>query len=54
MYLKDISLSGNAPTLYASTMEYMHGMEGNIVMVNGQVNPVMAMRDRPGPAAGGS
>ena len=44
MYLKDISLSGNAPTAYTSTMEYMNGKEGNIVMINGQVNPVMTMR----------
>jgi len=44
MYLKDISLNGNAPTAYTSTMEYMHGKEGNIVMINGLVNPVMTMR----------
>lgn len=39
MMLKDITLSGAEPAPHTSTMEYMHGMEGNTVMVNGQVNP---------------
>ncbi|MEN6439666.1 MAG: multicopper oxidase family protein [Syntrophobacter sp.] len=44
MVLKDISLSGADPALHASMMDYMHGMEGNIIMVNGQVNPVLPVK----------
>jgi FtsP/CotA-like multicopper oxidase with cupredoxin domain len=44
MVLKDITLSGGLPEAYTSTMEYMHGKEGNLVMVNGQVNPVLPIR----------
>jgi len=46
MTLKDIDLSGSEPAPYAMMMDYMHGKEGNIVMVNGQVNP--ELRIRPG------
>lgn len=42
--LKDITLSGSSPAPYTSTMEYMHGKEGDTIMVNGQVNPVMYIR----------
>lgn len=42
MVLKDISLSNNAPA--AHTMDdYMNGKEGDTMMVNGQVNPVLNM-----------
>ncbi len=44
MVIKDISLSGSQPTAYSSTMDYMKGKEGSIVMVNGQVNPVLQVR----------
>ncbi len=44
LVLKDIALSGVAPEPYTSTMDYMHGKEGNVVMVNGMVNPVLAIR----------
>jgi FtsP/CotA-like multicopper oxidase with cupredoxin domain len=44
MVLKDLTLSGSAPEPYTSTMEYMHGKEGNLVMVNGQVNPVLKIQ----------
>jgi FtsP/CotA-like multicopper oxidase with cupredoxin domain len=44
MILKDIALSGDAPEPYASTMDFMRGKEGNTVMVNGQVNPVLPIR----------
>ena len=37
--LKDISLSGSEPTLTARTWTTCTGVEGNTVMVNGQVNP---------------
>lgn len=46
LMLKDITLSNGVPAPYTSTMEYMHGKEGNMVMVNGQVNPVL--KTRPG------
>ncbi len=43
MILKDIGLQGNMVDPY--TMEnYLRGKEGNIVMVNGQVNPVLPIR----------
>ncbi len=41
MFLKDITLSGNVPQPYTSMMDYMHGKEGSLIMVNGQVNPVL-------------
>ena len=44
MILKDIALSGADPEPYASTMDFMHGKEGNTVMVNCQVNPVLSIR----------
>ncbi len=42
--IKDITLSGTEPEPYTSVTEYMHGKEGNTVMVNGQVNPVLSIR----------
>lgn len=44
LILKDLTLSGSAPAPYTSLMEYMQGKEGNAVMVNGQVNPVLPIR----------
>jgi len=44
MVIKDITLSGNAPEPYTSMMDYMHGKEGNTVMINGQVNPVLNIK----------
>jgi FtsP/CotA-like multicopper oxidase with cupredoxin domain len=44
MVIKDITLSGSAPEPYISQMDYMHGKEGNLVMVNGQVNPVLNIK----------
>ncbi|MEK6742010.1 MAG: multicopper oxidase family protein [Nitrospirota bacterium] len=44
LILKDITLSGSAPEPYTSMMDYMHGKEGDIVMVNGQVNPLLPIR----------
>ncbi len=46
MVLKDISLVGSDPAPHDTMMDYMHGLEGNIIMVNGQVNPVL--RSMPG------
>jgi FtsP/CotA-like multicopper oxidase with cupredoxin domain len=37
--LKDISLSGAVPAPHSMMQNYMQGKEGDIVMVNGQVNP---------------
>ena len=44
MMIKDITLSGNQPAPYSSTMDYMRGKEGSIIMINGQVNPVLNIR----------
>jgi FtsP/CotA-like multicopper oxidase with cupredoxin domain len=44
LFLKDISLSGGAPAPYTTTMDYMRGKEGDTVLVNGQVNPVLPIR----------
>jgi FtsP/CotA-like multicopper oxidase with cupredoxin domain len=44
LVLKDISLSGGAPAPYDSILDYVMGKEGNLVMVNGRVNPVLAIR----------
>lgn len=44
LFLKDISLSGSEPEAYTSIMDYMHGKEGNTVMVNGLVNPVLPIK----------
>ncbi len=43
MVLKDISLVGSDPAPHDTMMDYMHGLEGNIIMVNGQVNPVLSV-----------
>jgi FtsP/CotA-like multicopper oxidase with cupredoxin domain len=43
MVLKDISLSGSAPAAYTMD-DYMNGKEGNVMMVNGKVNPVLTMK----------
>ena len=44
LMLKDVSLSGGTPTPYDSILDYVMGKEGNLIMVNGQVNPVLAIR----------
>lgn len=44
LVVKDITLTGTNPEPYSSMMDYMHGKEGKIVMVNGQVNPVLNIR----------
>jgi FtsP/CotA-like multicopper oxidase with cupredoxin domain len=44
LVLKDITISGGVPAPYTSQMEFMQGKEGDTVMVNGQVNPVLTMR----------
>ena len=41
--LKDISLGGSEPAAHDSQMDYMHGLEGGTVMVNGLVNPRLAI-----------
>jgi FtsP/CotA-like multicopper oxidase with cupredoxin domain len=43
MVLKDISLSGGAPAAHTGS-DFMNGKEGDTMMVNGKVNPVLAMR----------
>jgi FtsP/CotA-like multicopper oxidase with cupredoxin domain len=44
LVLKDLTVSYGTPAPYTSTMQYMQGMEGNTVMVNGQVNPVLSAK----------
>jgi FtsP/CotA-like multicopper oxidase with cupredoxin domain len=44
MVLKDITLTGADPEPYTMMNEYMRGKEGNTIMVNGQVNPVLPAR----------
>lgn len=44
LVLKDITISNGYPAPYTSLMEFMHGKEGDTVMVNGQVNPVLNIR----------
>jgi FtsP/CotA-like multicopper oxidase with cupredoxin domain len=44
LILKDLRLTGREPEPYTSLMDYKIGKEGNIVMVNGQVNPVLPIR----------
>jgi FtsP/CotA-like multicopper oxidase with cupredoxin domain len=44
LILKDIALSGTNPAPHSMMSDYMHGKEGNTVMVNGQVNPRLYMR----------
>jgi len=39
LVLKDITLSGSEPEPHSMMRDYMHGKEGNVIMVNGQVNP---------------
>lgn len=44
MVLKDLTIANKLPAPYASTMDYMRGKEGNLVMVNGRINPVLSIR----------
>ena len=44
MLLKDIGLSGADPAPHSSMMDFMMGKEGNIVTVNGQVNPRLTIK----------
>jgi FtsP/CotA-like multicopper oxidase with cupredoxin domain len=44
LVLKDVALSGSAPAPYSMMSEYMHGKEGGVVTVNGQLNPVLGIR----------
>lgn len=39
MVLKDLTLVGNVPAPHDSMMDYMRGLEGDTVMINGTVNP---------------
>jgi FtsP/CotA-like multicopper oxidase with cupredoxin domain len=44
LVLKDLTLNGANPAPHASNMDYMQGKEGGTIMVNGQVNPVLACK----------
>lgn len=39
LVLKDITISNGSPAPHSSMMDYMNGKEGDVVMVDGQVNP---------------
>lgn len=43
MVLKDITISSGVPAAHSSS-DMMNGKEGNTMMVNGKVNPVLAMK----------
>ncbi len=45
LILKDIALDGGEPAPHAMMHDYMHGKEGDIVMVNGQVNPRLYLQN---------
>jgi FtsP/CotA-like multicopper oxidase with cupredoxin domain len=42
--LKDLTLVSGAPAPYEMLRDYMHGKEGELVTVNGQVNPYLPFR----------
>ncbi len=44
LILKDITLSGSEPAPHSMMRDFMHGKEGNVIMVNGQVNPRLYMK----------
>lgn len=44
LVLKDITITSGAPASHSTMMDYMQGKEGNVVMVNGQVNPRLYMK----------
>lgn len=41
--MKDITLSGSFPAPYTMMRDYMQGKEGDLITVNGQVNPVLTV-----------
>ncbi|MGB8929848.1 MAG: multicopper oxidase family protein [Anaeromyxobacteraceae bacterium] len=41
LVLKDLTVSNGAPAPYTMMSDYMHGKEGDVVMVNAQVNPYL-------------
>jgi FtsP/CotA-like multicopper oxidase with cupredoxin domain len=43
LVLKDITISGGLPASFSS-MDYMQGKEGDTVLVNGQVNPLLTVQ----------
>ena len=44
LILKDIEMSGGAPEPYAYFVDYTFGKEGDTVMVNGAVHPIVSIR----------
>ncbi|ABB32383.1 multicopper oxidase type 2 [Geobacter metallireducens RCH3] len=44
MFIKDLTIANGLPEPYTSNSDFMRGKEGNLVMVNGQVNPVLSIR----------
>jgi len=44
LILKDLSIVNGEPVAHAHMHAFMHGMEGDMVMVNGQVNPRLSLK----------
>jgi FtsP/CotA-like multicopper oxidase with cupredoxin domain len=44
MEIRDISLTGSALSPHIGMMDYMMGKQGNLFLINGQVNPVLSMK----------
>lgn len=44
MVLKDLALSGSNPAPHSMMHDYMHGLSGPNVMVNGQINPLLEIQ----------
>ena len=44
LLLKDLTVAGGEPAPHAMMRDYMHGLEGNWALVNGDLNPVLSMR----------
>ena len=53
LILKDMTIENGLPAAHSSMMDYMHGKEGNVVMVNGRVNPRLTIERNEGPAGAG-
>jgi FtsP/CotA-like multicopper oxidase with cupredoxin domain len=46
LVIKDITLSGANPAPHSTMMDFMHGKEGDTIMVNGVVNPRLYIKSK--------
>ena len=44
LLLKDVTIANGAPAPHSTMGDYMHGKEGSLCTVNGQVNPLLEVR----------